>query len=302
MDFSAAHLARPLATLVALLMLCALPWPARFDAPALIDFDAVTPLRTTAGGFVRANHVASGEQVRRGQLLVVLENPELRAAHRELELELAASSVRVLAAQARGDLAAASVLMGTQDALRSRVEDFARRLQTLRITAPADGAVISPHLNNLVGQYLKTGAEVLTLANTGAREIRASVPEIDAQRFAAARGAMVDLELDGGERLSAKLEEIEPQAGTTVVDAALTASAGGPIPVRMAVANEGEGPRYVAPRFLAKARVARTDLPSAGQRGRLHLPRSYVPAAQVIYERIASWFAASLRAATRART
>ena len=147
-----------------------------------------------------------------------------------------------------------------------------------------------------------TGAEVLTLANTAAREIRASVPEIDAQRFAAARGAMVDLELEGGERLSAKLEEIEPQAGTTVVDAALTASGGGPIAVRMAMANEGEGPRYVAPRFLAKARVTRTDLPVAGQRGRLHLPRTYVPAAQVIYERIASWFDASLRAATRART
>ena len=300
--FSLAHFVRPLATLVVLLVLFVLPWPGRFDAPALIDFDAVTPLRTTAGGFVRAVHVADGEQVRRGQLLAVLENPELSAAHRELELELAASTVRVFTAQARGDLAAASVLMGAQDALRSRMDDFARRLQTLRITAPADGAVITPHLDNLIGQYLKTGTEVLTLANTGAREIRASVPEIDAQRFAAARGATVDLELDSGQRLRATLEEIEPQAAITVVDAALTASGGGPIAVRMAVAGEGDGPRYVAPRFLAKARVTRADLPVAGQRGRLHLPRSYVPAAQVIYERIANWFDASLRAATRART
>ena len=302
MALSAAHLVRPLAMLAVLLVVFGLPWPARFDAPALIDFDAVVPLRTTAGGFVRTVHVAAGEQVRRGQLLAVLENPELSAAHRELELELAASTVRVSAAQARGDLAAASVLSGAQGALRSRVDDLARRLQTLRITAPTDGAVISAHLDNLVGQYLKTGAEVLTLANTGAREIRASVPEIDAQRFAAARGATVDLELDGGERLSAMLQEIEPQATTTVVDAALTASGGGPIAVRMAVGGEGEGPRYVAPRFLVKARVTRADLPVAGQRGRLHLPRSYVPAAQVIYARIASWFDASLRAATRART
>ncbi len=48
MDFSAAHLERPLATLVALLMLCALPWPARFDAPALIDFDASLRAATRA--------------------------------------------------------------------------------------------------------------------------------------------------------------------------------------------------------------------------------------------------------------
>ena len=149
---------------------------------------------------------------------------------------------------------------------------------------------------------MKTGAEVLTLANTGAREIRASVPEIDAQRFAAARGATVDFELDDGERLSATLEDIEPQAATTVIDAALTASGGGSIAVRMADASEGEGPRYVAPRFLAKAHITRADLPAAGQRGRLHLPRRYVPVAQVIYERIAGWFETSLRAATRART
>jgi putative peptide zinc metalloprotease protein len=302
LGFSAAGFVRPLVTLVALLTLFALPWPGRFDAPALIDFDAVTPLRTTAGGFVRAVHVADGEQVRRGQLLAVLENPELSAAHRELELELAASIVRVSAAQARGDLAAASVLAGAQNALSSRVDDLARRLRTLNITAPTDATVVSPQLAHLVGQYLKTGAEVLTLANTSAREIRASVPEIDAQRFAAARGATVDLELDGGERVSATLEEIEPQASTTVVDLALSASGGGPIAVRMAMDNEGEGPRYVAPRFLAKARVTRAALPVAGQRGRLHLPRSYVPAAQVIYERIAGWFDASLRAATRART
>ncbi len=302
MHFVAADFVRPLAMLAVLITLFALPWPGRFHAPALIDFDAVKPLRTTAGGFVRAVHVAGGEQVRRGQLLAVLENPELSAAQRELQLELAASEVRVSAAQARGDLAAASVLAGAQGALRGRVDDLTRRMATLRITAPDDGAVISPHLENLVGQYLKTGAEVLTLADTGAREIRASVPEIDAQRFAAALGRTVDLELDGGEHVRATLADIEPQAATTVVDAALTASAGGPIAVRMAVGTEGEGLRYVAPRFLATARIKRADLPAAGQRGRLHLPRTYVPAAQVIYQRIAGWFDASLRAATRART
>lgn len=300
--FSATQLLRPLLMLTLLFTLCVLPWPGRFDAPALIDFDAPIPLRTTAGGFVREVHVTGGEQVRGGQLLAVLENPELNAAHRELELELAASEVRVLAAQARGDLAAASVLSGTQAALSGRVDDLARRLHTLRIIAPADGAVISTHLDNLVGQYLKTGAEVLSLANTAAREIRISVPEMDAQRFAAARGATVEFELVDGQRLSATLAQIEPQAATTVVDLALTASGGGPIAVRMAMVGEGEGPRYIAPRFLAKARINRADLPVAGQRGRLHLPRTYVPAAQVIYQRIASWFDASLRAATRART
>ena len=90
------------------------------------------------------------------------------------------------------------------------------------------------------------------------------------------------------------------QLRNTVVSGS-NASGGGPIAVRMAMVGEGEGPRYIAPRFLAKARINRADLPVAGQRGRLHLPRTYVPAAQVIYQRIASWFDASLRAATRAR-
>ena len=63
------------ALLGALLVLA--PWPAGATAPGIPDHQDLAVVRAETPGFVRKIHVADGERVSQGQLLIELENEEL---------------------------------------------------------------------------------------------------------------------------------------------------------------------------------------------------------------------------------
>lgn len=164
-----------MATFVALVLLLAVPlWRDRVSAYYLIEPAEVRILRATVPGGVRQVYVSEGESVHQGQTLAVLDSltHETRSSEAQADLEFAENRVADSemhyhslgpAVAARGE----AVRMNT--AARSES-------QSLIVTAPFDGVVMTPSPANLTGKNVGPGEELMKVAKVNPPTIRVFVP------------------------------------------------------------------------------------------------------------------------------
>ena len=77
----------------AVLYLC--PSPTVVSAPVVIDYEDLSVIRASAPGFANQIHVENGQKVFAGDLLVTLENPELRSELKSVEVDIRISRLRI---------------------------------------------------------------------------------------------------------------------------------------------------------------------------------------------------------------
>lgn len=164
-----------MATFVALVLLLAVPlWRDRVSAYYLIEPAEVRILRATIPGAVRQVYVSEGESVHQGQTLAVLDSltHETRSSEAQADLDFAENRVADSemhyhglgpAVAARGE----AVRMNTAASIES---------QSLTVTAPFDGIVMTPSPANLTGTNVGPGEELLKVAKFNPPTIRVFVP------------------------------------------------------------------------------------------------------------------------------
>ncbi len=69
-----------------------MPWQARIEAPAIVDYATTAEVRTAVGGFVVAIHVQPDQVVQKGDLLATLSNPELETDIESLRMDIQTNS------------------------------------------------------------------------------------------------------------------------------------------------------------------------------------------------------------------
>ena len=249
--------------------LALVPWEDPIDAAAVYDFDPVVEVRSDAAGFVTTIDVQPGQRVAAGQRLLTLRNPELIARRGQVFSELAGVELKARRNADADEVAAWQVQQETAAALRQTLADLDARIAALVVTAPADGILLDDDLDARLGRYVPAGQTLLMLGE-GPPRLIALVPQ--RQRDALAVGQPVGVHLDGrgvdGFRptmQAAAIERISPQATTAVRWPLLTASAGGPLPVRVLSAKEraslGDeaGVRLLQPHYEARLTLTSTD-------------------------------------------
>jgi RND family efflux transporter MFP subunit len=135
-----------------------------------------------------------GDSVAAGEVIAVLDDSSYRSALAKTRSELEIAEGEAARYRAEGNAADLSAALSRRDAAQARIALAQENLDKTRVSAPAAGVVVTPHLENRIGQFVTSGSELAVLADTGATVAEIAVPESEVSRVAA--GESVSLKVN----------------------------------------------------------------------------------------------------------
>lgn len=170
--------------LAVLALLIAVPWNVRVAGRARIVPGQRIPVTAAVSGVVTAVKHHEGDAVPAGEVIATLDDASYRSALAKVRSELEIAEGETARHRADGDAAEMAAAQSRADAARARIALAEQNLAQAEVRAPAAGVVVTPHLENLVGQFLASGAEVAALADAAAPTAEIAVSESDISRLA----------------------------------------------------------------------------------------------------------------------
>ncbi|MDG2383645.1 MAG: hypothetical protein P8N76_18375 [Pirellulaceae bacterium] len=251
----------------------ALPWPGGVSAPGIVDYDPLTMHRVDSPGFVRQVHVAPGELVEPGQLLVTLENSEWALQLAEIEIEIEESLIRSRVLRGDADVVNYQVEGRKLISLYEQRDELEQRVRKLEIVATTRGNVIGHDLQSLVGQYMHTGAPLIAIGDEKQKEVRLSVSQKNVTFFLKQLDRHPVIRIKGRSTAitNGVLTRVDPRATRRLPNPGLAAPNGGPLAVVMhhsaEQTTEDEPFQLVEPHFLVRVQIPTSEAESlhAGQ-------------------------------------
>lgn len=180
------------------------------------------------GNLIRRN-VDTGAQVRRGEVLAVLDPGDLSLQAQAAKAQLAAAEADLV--RARGDrdrfaklvdqqmvsrsaydaqVAAYKAAEGQARAARAQMDVADNQAAYSQLRAPRDGVIASRQAE--AGQVVAAGQTIYTLAADGGREVAIGLPENRIRDFSIGQPVMVELWNAPARRLPGVIREISPAA------------------------------------------------------------------------------------------
>jgi membrane fusion protein (multidrug efflux system) len=173
----------------------AVPYEDRASGAFEVRSAARAELRAPTAGFLRAVRVREGRDVAAGAEVARLEVPDLasrtaqaRAAVREAEarVRLARAGARAPAADATTEVKLARADRELAAAQLSRLREELAYLESLRdkqsVRSPVAGVMVTPHLGEKVGQFLREGDLIGTVEDCGDLLVEVRLPEGEVER------------------------------------------------------------------------------------------------------------------------
>ena len=222
---------RALAT-VALLALLVVGVVGYLPAPSSTRTEgvAVVPenghVRSASDGFVKSVQAVNGQFVRRGDVLIVLEDPELNARHRVLQAQLREQQARYAAANT--DRVQMSLIRDDIAHIEARRDMAATRVLELVIRSPADGLFMMSNTADAPGKYVRRGDLLAYAVDPQRLAVQVVVPQADIDLV---RQMTRRVELRMVERVAevvtATVRRVVPAATSQLPSLALSAQGGG---------------------------------------------------------------------------
>lgn len=276
---------RPLAIGAALaaaaVMIVFVPIPIRVERDCVIDVSAAGVVRASQAGLFAEILVREGATVRKGQPIARLRNPSLALANTKaaIDVELARSGMLASVGANRPEQVQLSLRRfneATANALQA-----AHRVAELEILSPCDGTVLTRRLERKVGQMVRPGEVVMSIAERDRRECLVPLDEKEARRVK--EGAAVTFRTRAHPRaeFSGKISAAPLRIKADDLPRALTAVAGGGIAVDAAGRVSSSEVTHVS-RFQIDATDSRA-LP--GLTGRVRLDCGYMPVGEWLVEK-----------------
>jgi membrane fusion protein (multidrug efflux system) len=187
----------------------------RDDAQAvgsLRSRQSVTLKPETAGRVARIAF-ADGAQVRRGQLLVQLDDTLQRAelSQAQAQLSIARANLKRNQELVAQNFVAQRVVdesLANLQVAEAQVALAEARLQRMRISAPFDGTLGLRSIN--LGQYVGVGDELVNLEDTSQLTVEFRLPERYQSRVAPGQGVQVQLDAMPGKTFEARVLAVDP--------------------------------------------------------------------------------------------
>ncbi len=215
-----------------------IPAPDRYRVDGVVEPARLAFVHAQTDGFVREIRLASGKDVRENDELLVAENPELSARHKQLLGERRRLETAKCLAETQ-DMASAQALSEQLAALAKQIRRAEEELAFLTLCAPLSGRWIAPEVERYKEAYLHRGDKVGLIASVDDLIIRVTAGqniaavlcnEIDAKGSRAA--CLVEFRIRGrgsDEKLGGRIVKILPAGQEQLPSAALGYAAGGPI-------------------------------------------------------------------------
>jgi RND family efflux transporter MFP subunit len=193
-------------------------------------------LSSRLNAYVARVAASAGDRVRAGQVLIELDDRDLRQQQRAAEADLASAEAEHRRTEElfRSEAATRRQLDAAESAHRSaqaRLEEAEIMLSHARIAAPAGGVVVERRVE--VGDLATVGSVLLTLYDPGRMRLEAPVPLRLADRLR--YGERLEVEIDTGRELTGGVvgeivAAVDPQSRTRLVKVLLPGASGKVLP------------------------------------------------------------------------
>ena len=135
------------------------PFPSTVSTDFTLEPSSDAHVRANVSGMIAQVLVHEGDRVEAGQILAILENPEITADQEVAEKQLALANAQVRTAQERPQMKDAATAVRERTRLRQELAIAQKNENWLKIRAPYDGVVKTRNLEQRVGEYLYAGDE-----------------------------------------------------------------------------------------------------------------------------------------------
>lgn len=178
----------------ALVLFAVLPWNVRVSGPARVVPGRRIPVTASVEGVVESVAHREGDAVAAGEVVATLRDDAYRAAAAEARAAADIADAEVSRHRAEGNAPALFQASARRDEMRARAVFAEEKLERTRLRAPEAGFVMTPRLEERVGQLLPAGAEFAVLAGTSTVLVEVAVPEREASLLAT--GQKVDVKVN----------------------------------------------------------------------------------------------------------
>jgi len=185
--------AQSLGGLGVVLLLVIPPVPSRVASDFVLEPGRDAHVRAEVRGAVRQVLVRQAEFVQQGQVLAVLENPEIEANAQSLAQQLRMANSEVRSAQAHADQEKNAAAAQEQKRLEQEWQVAQHRMDSLQIRAPIAGTISTPGVEQKAGEYLAAGDELCEIADRSTMKARILVRDWEIEDVTA--GAPAELKV-----------------------------------------------------------------------------------------------------------
>ncbi len=164
---------------VILLALVVLPWNIRLTGTARVLPGRRMALTAAVPGTIASVLHREGDSVKEGDVVATLDDADYQAAAAQARADFDIARNSVAQNQSSGDTSELARSSSRLEEARARAAVAESNLAQTKIRAPATGVLITPHLEERIGQMLGSGAELCVLADTRSAEVEVAIREVD---------------------------------------------------------------------------------------------------------------------------
>jgi putative peptide zinc metalloprotease protein len=174
-----------------------IPWWVRVEATGILEPEQRAVMHARAGGFVTRIVHRDGDWVKKDDILIVCDDPEL-----DSQIAQAQAQVRGVQAQADKDrvsnVAQWKEDLQELDVYNETLTKLTKQKNDLTVRAPFDGELIAPELRDWPGRYVEKGQELFTVATMDKLLVRVALEQQDAQLASQTMDKQGNLQLEYG--------------------------------------------------------------------------------------------------------
>lgn len=165
---------------ILILLLLVVPWRLRIGGAARVGAGRRSVVAAGVDGVIAAVRRREGDSVAAGEEIASIEDGKYVAALAEARSGYQIAEAEVARSRADGNAAATAEAESRRTEFAAKVISEETHLAHARLVAPAAGVIVTPHLEDRVGQYFARGTELCVVADVSRVVVEVAVPEGDA--------------------------------------------------------------------------------------------------------------------------
>jgi RND family efflux transporter MFP subunit len=193
------------------LALIVLPWKLRVQTNATVVPADRRVVSAEVDGVIKQVEVREGQRVSAGSVLAALDDSDNRVRLGKALTDLEIANRQLAEAEARHDWAAASQARLAMDLHQVEAKLYREKVEKARLVASITGVVVTPKVEEKVGQLLKVGEVFCELVDQDRMAVEMNVAETEVSKIQA--GAKVALKLNAfpTATIVGEVERVSPQ-------------------------------------------------------------------------------------------
>lgn len=202
-------------------------------AVAVVEYAERETVRARVRGLVTEVVATDGAEVGAGEVLIRMVNPDEKAGHDMLALELRTARIRARSYYQTENLPAYQAELETVAGLERKLAESRDYLAALEVAAPADGRVVGKDLESFPGRWVEVGDEILSIVSGDEKDLLISFRQDDIDSIVAQEDRAIEVRLRGrSEDIPGIIDRIESRATRAVPHEVMAAPNGGALSLR----------------------------------------------------------------------